>query len=176
MPKCRNCNAPIFFLSEKPRWFIGGTSQNPTNERTDPRPVPIDVDPSPAGTVAIFEDPNPDSVYRPHGKDFVGVRKKYICPPLGLCFGIVQAAWRRRLPNTFRFVSEPAPQLIALSCFDSAAYCGDTNNDLSSKIPIAPDRPLRETAAFNEAVVFICSNVKNIYCSFWKEPAIRTFS
>lgn len=79
MPKCRNCNAPIFFLSEKPkRIVLDGFTDRAREEITEPKNLPIDVDPSPEGTLAIFEDPNPHSVYPPHGRDFKGVRKKYI--------------------------------------------------------------------------------------------------
>lgn len=66
MPNCRNCNAPIFFLTVEPNQY-----------ESNPKPVPIDVNPDPAGTLAIYEIPNPDSVYPAHGRDFQGERKRY---------------------------------------------------------------------------------------------------
>jgi hypothetical protein len=58
MAKCRNCYAPIFFLTEYPEMFNAGTWNEPRAAFREIRPIPIDVDPDPAGFLAIYEYPN----------------------------------------------------------------------------------------------------------------------
>lgn len=59
------CRAPIFFLTREP------TRQDP-----NPKNLPIDVNPSPSGTVAIYERPSRDSVAI-DDRNFKGERKRY---------------------------------------------------------------------------------------------------
>ncbi len=92
MAKCRNCQAPIFFLTERPvRSVVGGFSGNATEQVTQPSAIPIDVDPHPAGTLAIFEDPPADCIYPKLGRDFVGVRKRYVAR----LYGFALEAYKR---------------------------------------------------------------------------------
>ena len=64
MPKCRSCNAPIFFLAPEPnRW------------ESNPKSLPINVDPDPAGNIAIYEKPNPRSNWKAE-REFKGERRR----------------------------------------------------------------------------------------------------
>lgn len=55
MPNCNRCGAPIIFLRERKDYVITGSYHNPKEVITDPKMKPIDVNPSPNGTVAIYE-------------------------------------------------------------------------------------------------------------------------
>lgn len=55
MPRCRNCHAPIFFLTEQPKYYNAGTWDKPKQMLSEVSPKPFDVDPSPAGTFGIYE-------------------------------------------------------------------------------------------------------------------------
>lgn len=52
---CRKCGGPIIFLSVRP-------SFNDPN----PKSVPVDPIPNPAGSIAIYQYPNPRSVFPEH--------------------------------------------------------------------------------------------------------------
>lgn len=67
MPTCRNCNAPIFFLTEEPADVRVGGSWPARFIRTEPKPHPIDVDPSPGGTISLYEVPSRSSAFVTHG-------------------------------------------------------------------------------------------------------------
>lgn len=55
MPNCYRCKQPIFFLSERPEYKILGGYLKPKEIRTEPKPIPINVNPDPAGNIAIYE-------------------------------------------------------------------------------------------------------------------------
>lgn len=57
MAKCRKCNRPIIFLSERPEFINVGTFANPKGVFTKPKLLPIDPDPNPDGNIAIYEYP-----------------------------------------------------------------------------------------------------------------------
>jgi len=66
MANCRLCNAPIFFLSEKPSRF-----------NRSPKLLPIDVNPDPEGSIAIYQAPDPFVV--PNlVREFTGQRGQYV--------------------------------------------------------------------------------------------------
>lgn len=54
MPKCRNCYANIIFAEFEPDRF-GNRS----------KPLPIDISPDPAGSIAFYESPSLTSNYPP---------------------------------------------------------------------------------------------------------------
>lgn len=75
MPACRSCGAPIFFLTEQPRpTTVGGFTGNAREVWSEPKPLPIDVDPDPKGNIAIYEVPPPNSIVR----KFTGTRGRFI--------------------------------------------------------------------------------------------------
>jgi hypothetical protein len=55
MPNCRNCKAPIFFLTLEPMDVRSGDGYPPRYIRTEPKPHPIDVNPTPAGNISLYK-------------------------------------------------------------------------------------------------------------------------
>jgi hypothetical protein len=105
MPQCRKCGRPIFFLAERPEYIITGSYTNPKQVRTEPRPVPIDIDPDPIrGTLAIYEQPNRHSAYPPD-RDFTGTRQNFI----RLMTPEVAAFWRRAGGELYRIHFDTCP-------------------------------------------------------------------
>lgn len=66
MPRCRNCMAPIFLVKPAPNRWEG-----------NPKALPVDVNPDPAGTIGLYQVPSPFSMYPAH-RDFKGERKTYM--------------------------------------------------------------------------------------------------